>query len=709
MERCWASPGVVQMEANHMFDCVNARMANLLLDALLPFFSAQYLLVPSLVVLTMLFYLGNQPFRRHLILCILPSLIVAGLVSHMAGHVTDSSPPFASGTGRAFVNNTWNLLHSGGQIPVPVEPLRPFPYGTCLAAVFLFGFAGPWRWTLWPLIPLNLCALLAPVYCGWCWPGAALAAWIIGAASFFAVQRLAGGGDVAERGPSVPFLRDLPRERRIFALILTGWTVLSVVGLYYLDYTHYDMEVEEGQFWYWARRLQLGYYSKGPVIALIDWFLSGVLGETASAMRTGSVRLYAATLLPVYGLTKRITGKEQAALTAVVLLAAMPQFTNWAASMNTSAPAYLLWASVLYTSHRAFHGERHMWIWTGLLLGLGLLTRYSFPVLAIALALIVAVFFRGRLRERGPYVAFLCALACILGLLYWQYQHNWITLEDIGREGRTASDPEGGVVEFLKYQLMLVSPVLFLMFLFSSCVMAVKSLKNPDAGMLMLAFMVPFVLCLVLSVTRDVGAHWPQCAYLAAAPAAGWVIAESRRRRLMRTLVLAGITAGLAEGIPGYVLWPCSTSVMVGMQEVAQRAQQYCRATDANAPFLFTHAYPAAALLSFYTPGHPDIPCCGDSIECHDLCEWTDWGALAGRDAICILLLHDRAKAQDAIDQLVSKGAFTGGEYLETIRIERWGMPHFFRTVSLIRLHGFSGQDMCGLYLTRGEILLGGP
>jgi 4-amino-4-deoxy-L-arabinose transferase-like glycosyltransferase len=99
--------------------------------------------------------------------------------------------------------------------------------------------------------------------------------------------------------------------------------------------------------------------------------------------------------------------------------------------MDTNKPAALIWAVALYTSHRAFQGDRRMWAVTGLMIGLGLLTRYTILFLVVALVLAVVIFHRRYLRERGPYVMFLCSLACVPGLLHWQYEHQWLTLQNI--------------------------------------------------------------------------------------------------------------------------------------------------------------------------------------------------------------------------------------------------------------------------------------
>ena len=195
-----------------VFQFVNTSLANPFLDALLPFFSAQYLLVPSLVILAALLYVGAEPLRTQ-ILRILCCMLIAAIAAAAAGLLVQAPPPYVSDAQRAFINNLWRLPASGA--PIPLEPLRPIPYAACMAAILLFGFAGIRRWTLWCMLPLNACVLLAPAYCGWCRPGATCVGWGIGAASFLGVCFLWRDRVSAGAARPVALLREQPRERSI--------------------------------------------------------------------------------------------------------------------------------------------------------------------------------------------------------------------------------------------------------------------------------------------------------------------------------------------------------------------------------------------------------------------------------------------------------------------------------------------------------------
>ena len=87
------------------------------------------------------------------------------------------------------------------------------------------------------------------------------------------------------------------------------------------------------------------------------------------------------------------------------------------------------WVWALYAFHRAVNGERGYWWVTGLALGLGALSKYTMLLLVVSFALYLLLVDRSWLKTRGPYVALAVALACLSGVVYWNWAHDWISLK----------------------------------------------------------------------------------------------------------------------------------------------------------------------------------------------------------------------------------------------------------------------------------------
>ena len=56
--------------------------------------------------------------------------------------------------------------------------------------------------------------------------------------------------------------------------------IAIVIKLIAIFYTNFDLFGDEAQYWVWSKDLNLGYYSKPPLLA---WFLNGYTGVFGSS------------------------------------------------------------------------------------------------------------------------------------------------------------------------------------------------------------------------------------------------------------------------------------------------------------------------------------------------------------------------------------------------------------------------------------------
>ena len=58
---------------------------------------------------------------------------------------------------------------------------------------------------------------------------------------------------------------------------------LTLVRLFVLRASPLQLYPDEAQYWVWSRSLDLGYFSKPPLIAWIIWLTTAALGDAGSA------------------------------------------------------------------------------------------------------------------------------------------------------------------------------------------------------------------------------------------------------------------------------------------------------------------------------------------------------------------------------------------------------------------------------------------
>lgn len=168
-------------------------------------------------------------------------------------------------------------------------------------------------------------------------------------------------------------------------------------------------------------------------------------------------------------LVLRFLTREAGARLAVVVVLAMtvtPLTALGATVMTVDPLSVLFWTAAMLAGWRAAQSEgtTRQWLWVGLWMGLGFLSKYTNLVQCVCWC----VFFllwppaRRHLRRPGPYLALLIAALFTMPVVIWNAQHHWVTV------GHVASDGQLGeawhrtyVVEFLLTEAALLHPLFF--------------------------------------------------------------------------------------------------------------------------------------------------------------------------------------------------------------------------------------------------------
>lgn len=705
-----------------MFRFINSTLRNPFFDYFLPVFSDKdYVVIPGLVLLCLMLYLGRHA-ERFCVISLILALFLADIGSeNVLKNMVHQQRPYATldhvtvfRGGQWFECNPAFLSIDGRRTSWGF----PSTHATNVAAAAVV-FAFLWRRSLWVSAPLCLLVGLSRVYTGNHMPSAVVGGYLWGMAaglvSALAVSRLYRRffGDIDVKAPSAA----IPDERKRFLWLLGFWTCLNFA---FVSISHFDLAGDEAQYWDWSRHLALGYYSKPPLIAYIIRIFVNAGGNKEWAIRSGAVLFSSGTLALLYALTLRVSRREKAAFLAVCAMLAMP--ASWVGSvlMTIDPPTLFFWALAMYAFHCAVNGSRGMWWVTGLALGLGLLAKYTGALLVVSFALYLLLVDRRSLRTSGPYIALGVMLACMAGVLYWNATHDWVSIRHTASIGAGSKKSVGKAVshffEFLGGQAGVVSPILFGFLVWSVAVLARRFRQNRDAAYLFLCSVALFGFYLFVSFTRKPLANWPAAAYVAAIPAFAWMWTErsrsQRQNRLLAAALVLGCLMGAATRCTDLLYFPSvfaknttekvrlgflkfdpdkePTNELIGGKEMGAALSKYAGGVDG--PFIFANRYQLTAWAAFYTKGHPRTYCMnpGDQrLNQYDL--WGGWDKLVGRDGLFVTG-GDESKAQQYIDGMVAAGAFERGEFLERIDVYR-GKVHI-RSFTISRLYNYSGLVM---------------
>ena len=109
-----------------------------------------------------------------------------------------------------------------------------------------------------------------------------------------------------------------------------------------------DLSGDEAHYWVWSRRLDLSYYSKGPLVAYLIRASCAAFGEVMWAVRFPALVLGVGTSLVTYALTKRLFESDRLALGAVLLNHIVPMFIAGSVLMTIDPPFFFCWALATY-------------------------------------------------------------------------------------------------------------------------------------------------------------------------------------------------------------------------------------------------------------------------------------------------------------------------------------------------------------------------
>ena len=413
-------------------------------------------------------------------------------------------------------------------------------------------------------------------------------------------------------------------DRRVGVTVAAVLAALTAVRLGFVAWGGLDLSPDEAHYWEWSRRLDLSYYSKGPVIAYLIAGLTAVFGSSAFAIRLGAVGLSLLGAWALYRLGRELFGRPEPGALAVIGLQLTPLV--WAGSLLTTidAPFVVAWTLGMWAAHRALGGGgTGAWLLLGLAVGVGSLAKYAmlFALPGLALYLWLAPERRPARRSRGPLLAALAAIVSFAPVLAWNARTAWVSARHVASQGRGRGLTLEHLAEFLGSQALVLTPVVAALLGWGLWVGIRDGLvRRREPYRFLIAFAVPVLsfYCLV-ALQSKVQANWAAAAYPSLALATAGLLLERRagltapRRRAQTQLLAVAAAVALSASAVAHVVDRLDlprrldpTRRLRGWAELGHTIGITVeRMPDPRRTFLVSNQYQIASEVAFYTPGHP--------------------------------------------------------------------------------------------------------
>jgi 4-amino-4-deoxy-L-arabinose transferase-like glycosyltransferase len=673
-----------------LFFFINTQLANTLFDVAMPFITGK----SYLLYLPLFACLVFKEQRKALVALMLGvvSLMLADWAGHMLKDVIERARPCRALEGVRL------LVGCGKAHSMPSNH-----------AVVAFAFILPFfrmfkNRVRYLFLTVALLVGFSRVYVGVHYPSDVVAGAVLGI--FIALSVLKGYSLSSER------YREKPYTTVIFLFLMA----VSLFRIYYIQYGPLDLSPDEAHYWDWSRRLDMSYYSKGPMIAYLIFFGTSLFGDTVFGVRVLAMVFSALGSVFLYMLGKRMYD-EQVGLYSAMLLQIIPLFAVFGVVFTIDSPFIFFWILSLFLFWQAINhktlGDMHAggkkksidssliahrssllyWLLLGVSVGCGLLTKYT-----MAFFYLCAFFFilfskekRGLLLTKGPAVAFIISLIVFSPVILWNAGNDWVTFRHTAGQIHAAEGfaiSPGSFFEFLGSQLGVITPLLFVLTLIS-----VWRLRKDRGGYFLFWFSVPVLAFFLLkSIQAKVQANWALPGYITGIAAfsafyiRGVFTAGKGKKILIAAAISLSVFVTAVAHYPSLLRLPVEmdpSSRLDGWKELGNEVTGIYEEMSQHGPvFIFSDRYQVTSQLAFYVKGHPVTYCVnlGRRMNQYDL--WPGFSSFIHYDAIYVRT-GDNAfpKALTAAFEKVEKKVFSAYT-TEHVKI---------RDYSIFRCYNFKG------------------
>jgi hypothetical protein len=224
---------------------------------------------------------------------------------------------------------------------------------------------------------------------------------------------------------------------------------------------HYGIFRDELYYLDMARHLDWGYVDAAPLIAVyakIALLMGGSLAALRILPALAGVGLVALSIL----ICREVGGGRFAQLLTGLAVLLAPGFLIEDSLMTMNAFEPLFWMGCILVVARILRtGNSRLWLWFGVLAGLGLENKHSTLIFGFAVTIAVLLVRPREFLKPWIWIAGAIALALFMPNLIWQIRRHFPTIEDlqnVKREGKNVVLPP---LAFVKQQILTMQPILF--------------------------------------------------------------------------------------------------------------------------------------------------------------------------------------------------------------------------------------------------------
>jgi len=210
-----------------------------------------------------------------------------------------------------------------------------------------------------------------------------------------------------------------------------------------------------------ARHLDWGYVDAAPLIAVYAK-IALLMGGSLAALRILPALAGAGLVAISISIAREVGGGRYAQFLTGFCVLLCPAVLSIDSLMTMNAFEPVFWMGCILVIGRILRtGDSRLWLWFGVIAGLGLENKHS--TLSFGFAVTVALLLTHHRREfaaKWIWIAGAIALALLLPNIIWQIRHHFPTIEDLANVRREGKNVILGPIAFVKEQIVDIHPIL---------------------------------------------------------------------------------------------------------------------------------------------------------------------------------------------------------------------------------------------------------
>lgn len=212
--------------------------------------------------------------------------------------------------------------------------------------------------------------------------------------------------------------------------IVTALFAAVKLTLHFLTNTNYELLRDEMLFFNMGEHLSAGYATVPPVTGLLAFLMNKLFGFSVFGIRFFPALMGAASIFIMGKLIREFGGGLSALIIACMSYLLAPGFLLTGTLFTPNSLEELIWLIIMLLVFRMVKYEKpELWIYIGILTGIGFLNKYS--IFFLVAGILISFVLTGKWRflmSKYLIAGIITGLVIISPNLVWQYNHGWPVL-----------------------------------------------------------------------------------------------------------------------------------------------------------------------------------------------------------------------------------------------------------------------------------------